>query len=68
MDRYPNSEGYRGVYGCMLLGKHNLRLVGGVFDRACVGPLCVAFHDSIGRYWPASCGWSSVNRRAILIP
>ena len=39
-----------GVCGCPLFGKQYLRIVGGVFDRTCVRPLSVAFHDATGRY------------------
>ncbi|RDD93935.1 hypothetical protein DTW92_18440, partial [Paracoccus pantotrophus] len=38
------------VCGYPRFGKRNLRFVGGVFDRTCVRPLSVAFHDATGRY------------------
>lgn len=37
-------------------GKQYLRFVGRVFDRTCVTPLSVAFHDATGRY-ACSEGW-----------
>ena len=53
-----------GVCGCPLFGKHNLRSVGGVFDRTCVRPLSVANHDAMGRYAVRKAGFTSVQRAA----
>ncbi len=54
----------RGLCGCPLFGKQYLRIVGGVFDRTCVRPLSVAFHDATGRYAVRKAGFTSVQRAA----
>ena len=45
-------------------GKHNLRSFGRAFDRTCVRPLNVAFHDATGRYAVRKTGFTSVQRAA----
>ncbi len=39
-------------------------LSAGVFDRTCVRPLSVAFHDATGRYAVRKAGFTSVQRAA----
>src|SRR6056297_914957 len=56
-----NRSGW-GVCGCPLFGKLDLRSFGGVFDRTCVRPLSVAFHDATGRYAVRKAGFTSVQR------